>query len=237
MKLKINEIFKSIDGEANGFLGMGQFTTFIRFQGCNLDCPYCDTKYASESSAGTYKEMSIEEILIEVGDAKKVTITGGEPLLQREGFEALIVALGRNRLITVETNGTQKLRRHTGNLFLNVNVRYVVDYKLPTAYGNINVTNKAEYWALRPFDVIKFVIFSLDDYEIAKHVISEKNIIASSMAQKVLSLGIKTGKRTGPVVEHEGELLRYIIKDHDERFCIQVQLHKILNTIYGLELK
>lgn len=233
MKLKINAIFKSIDGEANGFFGMGQFTTFIRFQGCNLNCPYCDTKYARKSIAGTYKEMEIEEILTEVGDAKKVTITGGEPLLQREGLKDLIVALSVKRFITIETNGTQKLvSKHNTE-----NVRYVVDYKLPTAYGNVNLINKAEYWFLRPYDVIKFVIFSLDDYETAKHVISEKSGIKISRARKVLSLGIKPGKRITSDVEREGELLRYMIEDHDERFCIQIQLHKMINIIWNLELK
>ena len=77
--LKVNEIFKSIQGEST-YAGLP--CTFIRLAGCNLRCTYCDTNYAYYHG----KELSDEEIIskIEEYGVKCVEFTGGEPLLQEE---------------------------------------------------------------------------------------------------------------------------------------------------------
>ena len=79
MKLKVNEIFKSIQGESS-YAGLP--CTFIRLTGCNLRCNYCDTVYAYEKGI----VMTLEEILMDVEllGCSLVEITGGEPLLQSE---------------------------------------------------------------------------------------------------------------------------------------------------------
>ena len=79
-KLKIVEIFDSIDGEGKR---TGQPCTFIRLAGCNLRCSYCDTLYAlfGEKEECVYEEMSVQEIMKRVNPLyKRVTLTGGEPL-------------------------------------------------------------------------------------------------------------------------------------------------------------
>ena len=76
--LKINEIFKSIQGEST-YTGLP--CIFIRLTYCNLRCTYCDTEYAFHDG----QDMSIKQILeyIEPMGVKLVEITGGEPMLQK----------------------------------------------------------------------------------------------------------------------------------------------------------
>lgn len=98
--MKISEIFYSIQGE--GFL-TGVPSVFVRTSGCNLSCPWCDTKYAQNG-----EEMPLSAILRDVKkyDCDHVVITGGEPCLH-EGVEELTRALCDYHR-TVETNGTIK---------------------------------------------------------------------------------------------------------------------------------
>ena len=103
--MKIRSIFTSVDGEINDF-HQGRLSVFVRLAGCNLNCSYCDTKYAQSIKAGT--EKSISEIVSNVCkfNLDKVTITGGEPLLQADEVKILIKELStKGKKITIETNG------------------------------------------------------------------------------------------------------------------------------------
>ena len=98
---RINEIFYSLQGEG---ANSGTPAVFVRFAGCNLHCPFCDTDF------DTYTEMTAEEILDEIGQypADFVVLTGGEPSLQVD--DALVDAMhSRDLVIAVETNGTHPL--------------------------------------------------------------------------------------------------------------------------------
>lgn len=98
---KINEIFYSLQGE--GF-HTGTPAVFVRFSGCNLKCPFCDTHHEDGVA------MSDEEILREVNKypARMVILTGGEPSLWIDS--ALIDMLhGAGKYICIETNGTRSL--------------------------------------------------------------------------------------------------------------------------------
>ena len=98
---KINEIFYSLQGE--GFR-VGTPVVFVRFSGCNLSCPFCDTLHTEGV------KMTDEEILAEVNKylGKVVVLTGGEPGLWVD--EALITALHENgKYVCIETNGTCEL--------------------------------------------------------------------------------------------------------------------------------
>ena len=76
--LIVNEIFYSIQGES---LSIGIPTIFIRLTGCPLRCSYCDTEYAFTEG----KKMSFDEIITSIKkyNCKNITITGGEPLSQK----------------------------------------------------------------------------------------------------------------------------------------------------------
>jgi 7-carboxy-7-deazaguanine synthase len=101
MKIKINEIFLSIQGEG---LQSGLPTIFIRTTGCNLRCEWCDTQYAYNDG----EELSLGEIIEECKKykTKNVCLTGGEPLLHKEESLQLIKELvEKNFEVVVETNG------------------------------------------------------------------------------------------------------------------------------------
>ena len=76
--MKVIEIFESIQGEG---VHIGKAVTFLRLAGCNLHCPWCDTK---ESWGDVGEEMTIAEILEKVNSYRSsiVVITGGEPTIQ-----------------------------------------------------------------------------------------------------------------------------------------------------------
>lgn len=102
MTLRVNDIFTSIQGE--GFWA-GVPATFIRLQGCNVGCKWCDTKYTWNPKSGT--EMTVEQILgqMEILDAPHhVVITGGEPLLQN--LDELLETFSQRWYYTqIETSG------------------------------------------------------------------------------------------------------------------------------------
>lgn len=102
--MKINEIFLSLQGEGHF---SGTPAVFIRFSGCNLRCPFCDTQHESG------KEMTEEEIVTQVASfsAKHVVVTGGEPALFLT--ETLVDALhAAHKIVAVETNGTRLLPKN-----------------------------------------------------------------------------------------------------------------------------
>ena len=99
--MRVNETFVSLQGEGR-FTGTPAF--FLRFSGCNLACPFCDTKHQS------FTEMTEDEIVREASRHKPrhIVITGGEPALQLT--QSLIDKLHEaGFFIQVETNGTLPL--------------------------------------------------------------------------------------------------------------------------------
>ena len=93
------EIFESLQGEGRN---MGRPCVFVRFAGCNLKCPWCDTDLTKRFSA------SLDELLAELGQykAKSVILTGGEPTMQKEMPELVAALKKAGYWIGVETNGT-----------------------------------------------------------------------------------------------------------------------------------
>lgn len=99
--MRINEIFYSLQGEGRW---TGHAAVFVRFSGCNLHCPFCDTAHA------VFKEMSVAGIMAEINryPARHVVITGGEPSLQID-VELLSALKADGRFVQMETNGSVNL--------------------------------------------------------------------------------------------------------------------------------
>ena len=115
--MKVNEIFYSLQGEG---YHVGTAATFVRFSGCNLHCPFCDTQHES----GT--EMSDEEIVeaVAANPARLVVITGGEPSLQLT--RNLVNALHDiDKMVAVETNGTHRLPGNVDWITLSPKDKYL----------------------------------------------------------------------------------------------------------------
>ena len=162
--MKVSEIFYSIEGEG---IEIGRPEIFIRLAGCNLRCSWCDTKYALENG----KDMSIGEIVEEVGKypCKNVSITGGEPLLQKKDLLELIKQLkALGYWIQINTNGTVFCKE----IFRLADL-ISMDCKCPTSgmKSDFNVLKKT-LKLFEPKSQFKFIISNKTDYDYAKKVVS-----------------------------------------------------------------
>lgn len=213
--MHINEIFTSLSGESDGFGMQGGLATFVRLQGCNLECTWCDTKGAQKAAAR--EEQSVAAVAQQCV-CKHIIITGGEPLLQLEEVEQLVRKLTKTRkLVTIETNGSIRLPRVSGHVNYGC-VYFVVDYKLSssrmTQYMKPEVFNE-----LRNPDVLKFVIADLQDYRQAKELLQDNQ---HWQAQKVFSPAKLT-------TEWPRQLAERIVEDKLEGVTLSLQLHKLLH--------
>lgn len=157
--MKINEIFKSIQGETS-YTGMPFL--FIRAAGCNLRCRWCDTTYAYHEGS----DYSIDEILTILGkyDCRNVVITGGEPLLQEETPLLAECLVHNGYRVLVETNGSIDISK------LHPEVIKILDIKCPGSGMTENIVwNNLK--TLSSTDEVKFIVADYDDYVWAKSVI------------------------------------------------------------------
>lgn len=106
--LKVSEVFHTLQGEG---ASAGQPSSFLRLAGCNLHCTWCDTKYTWDWERYDYAQhvqvRAVEALASELSQRPRLVITGGEPLLQQAGLEALLELLPPSLPIEVETNGTR----------------------------------------------------------------------------------------------------------------------------------
>ena len=140
--MKVNEIFKSIQGESTC---AGRPCTFIRLTGCNLRCSYCDTQYAYEEGS----ELTTREILSEVRELRcpLVEITGGEPLLQEEVYPLMDKLLKENYNLLLETNGSLDISQ------VHPQVVKIMDIKCPDS-GMCDRMNWKNLEKLNPRDAL-----------------------------------------------------------------------------------
>lgn len=103
---KVNEIFYTIQGEG---YHAGEAAVFVRFSGCNLSCPWCDTDHLKgEPMSADDIVRRIQSLWPDKNNIPFVILTGGEPALQVDA--ALIRAIrSLHAYIAIETNGTRKI--------------------------------------------------------------------------------------------------------------------------------
>ena len=164
--LVINEIFYSIQGETSR---SGLPTYFIRLTGCPLRCSYCDTEYAFNSGS----KMSFKEILSKLNNerTKYITITGGEPLSQKNVNSFMKDLCDLNYSVSLETSNAMPID--------NVDSRVSIILDIKTHRSNESDKNlTSNYSKLKKSDEIKFVICNYDDFiwsteYINKHKLTE----------------------------------------------------------------
>lgn len=202
--MRIIEIFHSVQGE--GPL-TGIRTSFIRTARCNLRCAWCDTAY----SFGPGREVSIPQIVRRVvaHRTRHACLTGGEPLLQRESPALLRELSSRGYTSVVETGGSLDVRP-----YLSIpGVILSVDVKCPSS--TMESHNRWENLpALRPSDVVKFVIGDRRDYLYARAVLRRRALATTVVFQPVW------GSRAGRLAD-------WVLADRlDVR--VMLQEHKVL---------
>ncbi len=170
--LKVNEIFYSLQGEG---LAVGEPSIFIRLQGCNLNCTYCDTKYAQDPR-GKYlitvddvMEIVLDKIKDSAPGKRWACITGGEPLTQSKHLSELIRQLHEKRfLVEVETNGS-----FTRPIWWERVDSWVADIKCPSSGHRTSMGTTTIWLNGRDHDQVKFVVGDGRDLNFVRNLITE----------------------------------------------------------------
>jgi len=218
--LLVASCFPSIDGEVNWF-GQGVPTWFIRLAGCNLRCwgsaGGCDTPQAlrAESGAPTSVETLVD--MVKNSGLGKVTITGGEPLLQKDALGSLLMLLEKAGIgISVETNGSI-MPCFEGAWAVR---SWVVDHKCPSTGEHEKMAPlERMYEALSERDYIKFVVGDDGDYDYAVKKI--RGLPARAAAPR-LAFSPKEGAMPA------SELAAKMLRDRLATVQLNVQIHKYI---------
>tara|TARA_B100001778_G_C18581544_1_gene627676 strand:- start:354 stop:1004 length:651 start_codon:yes stop_codon:yes gene_type:complete len=205
LSLSINEIFYSIQGEAKN---SGKPTVFVRTAGCPFRCTYCDTEYAFSEG----KKMEIRNIISEVKsyNTNYVTVTGGEPLAQKNIINLLNTLCEYSFKTSLETSGLMDISSVPND------VEIVMDVKTPSS-GEAEKNLKNNLSLIKKKDVLKFVIGDKEDYLWSKNILAENDLlkfnnIFFSPVHNDLSLS---------------EIADWILKDRLD-ITLQLQLHKYI---------
>lgn len=205
VSLRITEIFYSLQGETSR---VGLPTVFVRLTGCPLRCTYCDTAYAFTGG----QSMTLQEVMEQVqgNSTRYVTVTGGEPLAQKNCLPLLRMLCDAGYHVSLETSGALDVSA------VDKRVMKILDIKTP-ASGEAEKNLWSNLDLLSAHDEIKFVLCDEADYLWAREILLEKNLAARcavlfSPAQGQLQ---------------PAELADWILRD-TLPVRLQVQLHKLL---------
>lgn len=211
------ETFISINGEGKR---AGQLALFLRFAGCNLNCEYCDTKWANEKGVA-YKEYTTDALcsMIKESKVKNVTLTGGEPLIQPH-MDKLLQRLRKEQdlRVEIETNGSVALKDYLLTETIVDNVSFTLDYK--TAVSGMEEKMCMEnYKYLRPQDTVKFVVGSIEDMQKAKEIITNYHLVEKGC-------GIYLSPCFGKI--EPAQMVEFLIENKLNDVNVQLQLHKFI---------
>lgn len=205
LRLRLTEIFYSLQGETRT---AGIPTVFIRLTGCPLRCVYCDTSYAF--SGGEWWTFSAILKQLEQHATRYVTVTGGEPLVQKPCYDLLNVLCDKGYQVSLETSGAMDITD------VDPRVVKVMDLKTPgsgeeakNCYANIPL--------LTAQDQVKFVLCDRQDYDwaiarLAEYQLADKCEVLFSPSYGQLPLR---------------DLAEWVLADQLP-VRVQIQLHKLI---------
>lgn len=206
IKFNVVEKFVSIEGEG---IRSGYPAVFVRFAGCNLRCSWCDTKYANENPE--YEEIDIDNLMnfITSTGIKRVTLTGGEPLIQPYIYLLIDRLISEGFEVNIETNGSVSIKHVPRDAIITM------DYKCPSSgmedrmiVDNINFLGQK--------DVLKFVIGTYEDLKRAEIIIKTFKPRCNIFLSPVFGM-IKPA-----------EIVKFLIENKLFDTIVQIQLHKII---------
>jgi 7-carboxy-7-deazaguanine synthase len=208
----VAERFVSINGEGRK---AGELAVFIRFRKCNLNCSYCDTKWANTEDCPA-EMLSAEQIAGYVygTGVKNVTLTGGEPLLQENLGELIDILMEQGNSVEIETNGSISIaelsRRENRPSF-------TLDYKLPDSNME-RAMDLGNYNYIRQNDTVKFVVGSISDLETAVKIIEKYELLK------------KCSVYISPVFNriNPADIVDFMKKNNLNGVKLQLQLHKFI---------
>ena len=203
--LRITEIFHSLQGETSR---IGLPTVFVRLTGCPLRCGYCDTAYAFHGGTS----LGLDHILTEVArhGTRYVTVTGGEPLAQKNCLLLLTALADRGYSVSLETSGALDVSR------VDPRVSRIVDIKTPGS-GEMEKNLWQNLAHLNAHDEIKFVVCDERDYTWSKDLLAERALDRICPVLFSPSYG-----QLPPAT-----LAEWVLRDRLP-VRVQVQLHKVL---------
>lgn len=208
--MKVVEKFTSINGEGTR---AGELAVFVRFKGCNLRCSYCDTMWANEADC-SYEEETPEEITnyVLATGIRNVTLTGGEPLLQKDIRKLIYLLLQAGLRVEIETNGAVRLSE-----FCEERPIFTMDYKLPSSGCEEHMM--AENMELLEInDTVKFVCGSQEDLVKALEVIQTYDLTSRCHVYFSPVFGsIELVQMVEFMLEHQLNDVR-----------LQIQMHKVI---------
>ncbi len=190
--MRVCEKFRSLQGEGKK---IGVPTYFIRCVGCNLKCSWCDTQYATSEPG---EEMTIDEILRDIGDETDVCLTGGEPMLQPDAIELLKALSVAGKTVVLETNGSISVK----DVPDNDNIIISMDIKCPCS-GMQDKMDFDNIALLKEKDQLKFVIADGADLDYAIGIVEKYSpkceviftpvggMDIEPLAEEVIACGIK----------------------------------------------
>lgn len=206
MDLRITEIFLSVQGESSH---AGRPCSFVRLTGCPMRCVWCDSEYTFTGG----ERLSFEQIFIQLEEfgCNLVEVTGGEPLAQKNVFPFITELCDRGYEVLIETGGYMSIE--------NVDPRasIILDIKCP-ASGEAERNHWPNLERLNPAkDEVKFVVADIDDWEFAKAMIEQYDLIGRT---KEILISPVHGIDMRPIAE--------AVSQSGMRVRLNLQLHKYI---------
>lgn len=213
---KVNEVTETIHGEMP-YPGLP--CLLVRFSGCDIKCPYCDTDHSK------FGEWTKEKVLKVISETKlqSVLITGGEPFMQEE-LVTLLREIPKDKKVVLETNGNIEIPNE--DIFAFGNVTIVMDVKL---FESLKYFNSLNLIRLSSGDIVKFVFWDRESFDLAVEFLTNNSKLTPWGIKWVFSPTTELIKK-GATKAFAAEVVEVQKQFRHQEIYFQTQLHKIFGV-------